>query len=210
MNNIIEALKWRYATKKYNADKKISTEDFETLKEVLTLVPTSSGIQALKFLVIENPEIRKQLQAVSYNQSQIVDASHLIVMCAYNEYTEDHANDFINLSKDIRQLSEEGVSNFRNYLNFAVLPRPIDKQMDSHAKQTYIALGMLLSAAAEMNIDATPMEGFLPEEYDRILGLEGKNLKSIVICALGYRADDDANASYPKVRKPLTEMIETI
>lgn len=210
MSRLIEDLRWRYATKKFNPDKLISTQDFETLKEVLSLVPTSNGLQPFKFLIIENKAIREQLKARSWNQSQITDASHLIVMCSYIDLNEGHIDSYITLNADQRKIAEEKLEKFSSHLKRTVTSQSIEEKASSNEKQVYIALGHLLHAAAQLRIDASPMEGFEPEGYDEILGLSAKNLRATVVCALGYRADDDTYQHMQKVRKAHDDLFEIV
>lgn len=210
MKQLIDDLNWRYATKKYDSSKKINLTDFETLKHVLSLVPTSSGLQPYQFLIIENPEIRAQLREKSYNQSQITDASHLIVMCALNSVDEVYVDKYMDRSVELRGLNPADVEGYRNHLKNSVAKADAGIQLRSNAKQAYIALGQLLQTAAQLRIDATPMEGFSPEGYDEVLGLKEKNLTAVVVCALGFRSDEDAFQHLKKVRKPAEELFETI
>lgn len=210
MKQLIDDLNWRYATKKYDSSKKITQTDFETLKHVLSLVPTSNGLQPYQFLIIENPEIRAQLREKSYNQSQITDASHLIVMCALNSIDEVYVDKYMDRSVELRGLNPADVEGYRNHLKNLVAKADAGIQLRSNAKQAYIALGQLLQTAAQLRIDATPMEGFSPEGYDEVLGLKEKNLTAVVVCALGFRSDEDAFQHLKKVRKPAEELFETI
>lgn len=210
MSQLIEDLQWRYATKKFNPDKLISPKEFGILKDVLSLVPTSNGLQPFKFLVIENPETRKKLRERSWNQSQITDASHLIVMCSFIDLNENHIDSFIDLNSSEREIEAERLNNFSSHLKRTVTAQSVEEKSSANEKQVYIALGHLLHAAAQMRIDSSPMEGFEPEGYDEILGLSAQNLKAVVACALGYRADDDAYQHMKKVRKGHDDLFETI
>lgn len=210
MKQLIDDLNWRYATKKYDSSKKISQKDFETLKHVLTLVPTSNGLQPFKFLIIENPEIRAKLREKSYNQSQITDASHLIVMCAYNSIDEAYIDNYMDRSVEVRGLNPADVEGFRMHLKNSVAQSDSELQLRANAKQAYIALGQLLQTAAQLRIDASPMEGFSTEGYDEVLGLNEKNLTAVVVCALGYRHEEDDFQHLKKVRKPAEELFEVI
>ena len=210
MSRLIEDLKWRYATKKFNRDKLISREDFEILKDVLALVPTSNGLQPFKFLIIENPEIREKLRGKSWNQSQVTDASHLIVMCSFIDLNESHIDSFIHLNANERAVEAEKLLGFSSHLKRTVSSQSIEEKTSANEKQVYIALGHLLHAAAQMRIDSSPMEGFEPAGYDEILALSAQNLKATVVCALGYRADDDPYQHLKKVRKAQDELFEVI
>ena len=210
MSQIIEDLNWRYATKKYDASKKINAADLEILKNVLALVPTSNGLQPFKFLIIENPATRVKLREQSYNQSQITDASHLIVLCAFTDINAEYVEDYLELNSIRREINMENLAGFRNHLHRTVVSKNKAELFENNAKQVYIALGHLLHAAAQLRIDATPMEGFSAEGYDKILGLSAKNLHASVACTLGFRAEDDANQHLKKVRKSHENLFEVI
>ncbi|WP_321334923.1 NAD(P)H-dependent oxidoreductase [uncultured Bacteroides sp.] len=209
MSTTIENLKWRYATKKYDTSKKITKEHLQILKDTISLTPTSFGLQPFKVLFIENPEIRKQLHAVSWGQSPVVDASYLVVFANYNDIDANYIDAYLKNIETTRGVSQEAL---------APLKSKIDSSIETFgdylpvwtSKQTYIALGILLNAAAELHIDATPMEGFDKEQYNRILGLTEKGLSASVIAAIGYRHAEDHHQHFVKVRKPETEMFETI
>lgn len=210
MNSLIDDLQWRYSVKKYNPAKKISQADFDILKQVLSLVPTSNGLQPYKFLIIEDPEIRKQLREKSFNQSQITDASHLIVMCAYNTLSENDIDGFMNLNASVREVSLESLRPYREHLHRSLLKRTDYEHLRSNEKQCYIALGQLIQAAALLRIDSTPMEGFLPAGYNEVLNLSEQNLNATVVCALGYRAEEDPFQHMRKVRKQHLLIFEII
>jgi nitroreductase / dihydropteridine reductase len=208
--HILDALNWRYATKKFDSSKKISTKDLETLKEVLRLTPSSYGLQPWKFLIIENQALRQQLREKSWGQSQVTDASHLIVFCSYLDLKEEHidnhiANTSITRNQDIANLA--GYGNFVKKTLSNLSPNDISTWS---SKQLYIALGQLMLACAEMKIDATPMEGFEPAGYDEILGLKAKNLHATLVCPIGYRHVEDDAQFNNKVRKSGEEVFETI
>jgi nitroreductase len=210
MSQIIEDLKWRYATKKYDSSKKISESDLDILKNVLTLVPTSNGLQPFRFLIVENPELREKLREKSYNQSQITDASHLVVMCAFKNIDSDFVENYLMLNSNYRNIPMENLAGFRNHLHRTVVSKSEYEILEANSKQVYIALGHLLHAAAQLRIDASPMEGFEANEYDEILGLSEKNLEATVVCALGYRSEEDAYQFQNKVRKSQEDLFEVI
>ena len=210
MNTIIEDLKWRYAVKKFDSAKKISDDDFNTLKESLRLTPTSYGLQAFSILNIESVTIREQLASVSYGQRQVVDASHLFVLCAYKSVREEDVDAYMNLVSNTRNLPVENLNDFANLIKGTVNSRSEEEVLFWTSKQTYIALGQLLHSCASLRIDATPMEGFDVSKYDEILGLSDKNLTATLVCPVGYRHSDDKSQHNPKVRKSLDDLIETI
>ena len=210
MNNFIENQNWRYATKKFDATKKVSTEDLETLKKAIQLSTSSYGLQLYKVFIIENPEVRAQLQPVSWGQSQIVDASHLLVFANIVNVQESHIDAYVQNIADTRGLSVEDLKGYSDFMKSKIVPLPVEQKAVWTSKQTYLALGNLLNAAAELKIDVTPMEGFEPEKYNEILGLDKLGLNASLVAAIGYRHEEDATQHYAKVRKPIEELFETI
>lgn len=208
MMQLIEDLRWRYSTKKFDSTKTISDADFKVLMEVIALVPSSNGLQPYKFMVVENPEIRQKLREKSWNQSQVTDASHLVVMCAYIQLNEWHIDEFITLNQVVRAAEPEKLVGFSMHLKNSIISKPLEEMTANNENQVYIALGHLLHAAAQMRIDSSPMEGFQKQAYDEILGLKEKNLKSVVVCALGYRSEEDAYQHQKKVRKNVGDLFE--
>ncbi|MPT34885.1 NAD(P)H-dependent oxidoreductase [Flavobacterium sp. WV_118_3] len=206
MSNLIETLNWRYATKKFDATKKISNEDLDTLKEVIRLSASSYGLQPYKVLIIENPELRAKLQPVSWGQSQIVDASHLLVFANMTDFGGEQIDAFLNNIVETRQIPMESIAGYGDFMKSKLTTLPADKLSNWTSKQTYIALGNLLSAAAELKIDATPMEGFEAEKVNEILGLNELGLNASLIATLGYRHEEDATQHYAKVRKSNEEL----
>ncbi|MEO4006126.1 NAD(P)H-dependent oxidoreductase [Flavobacterium sp. CAU 1735] len=206
MSNLIETLKWRYATKKFDATKKISNEDLETLKEAIRLSASSYGLQPYKVLIIENPEVRAKLQPVSWGQSQIVEASHLLVFANMTDFGAEQIDAFLNNIVETRQIPMESIAGYGDFMKSKLTTLPADKLSNWTSKQTYIALGNLLSAAAELKIDATPMEGFEAEKVNEILGLNELGLNASLIATLGYRHEEDATQHYAKVRKSNEEL----
>ena len=210
MNNFIENQNWRYATKKFDATKKVSTEDLETLKKAIQLSSSSYGLQLYKVFIIENPEVRAQLQPASWGQSQIVDASHLLVFANIVNVQESHIDAYVQNIADTRGLSVEDLKGYSDFMKSKIVPLPVEQKAVWTSKQTYLALGNLLNAAAELKIDVTPMEGFEPEKYNEILGLDKLGLNASLVAAIGYRHEEDATQHYAKVRKPIEELFETI
>jgi nitroreductase len=210
MKTIIDNLNWRYATKKFDSTKKIAQEDLETLLEVLRLTPSSYGLQPYKFLVIENKEIREKLKEKSWGQSQITDASHLIVLCPYLDIEDFHIDAHVANSANARGIEVEALKGFGDSMKKTMNQLDMQKKQIWNSKQTYIALGQLLHACADMKIDATPMEGFDPAGYDEVLGLTEKNLLASLVCPVGYRSEEDANQHFKKVRKSQEDLVEFI
>ncbi|MEY3198517.1 MAG: hypothetical protein RJA13_475 [Bacteroidota bacterium] len=197
----LENLNWRYATKKFDATKKISDADLNTLLEVVNLAPSSYGLQPLKVLVIENKEIREKLKEKSWNQAQVTDASHLLVLCSYLKFEEKHINDHIENTASIREMDAALLKGYGDFMKNAIGNLSDEQQKNWNSKQTYIALGHLLDACAEMRIDSVPMEGFDPAGYDEILHLTAQNLHASLVCPIGYRSEEDATQHQKKVRK---------
>ena len=207
---IIEHLQWRYATKKFDPTLKVSEEAIEQLKKVIQLSATSYGLQAFKVLIITNPTIKKQLQAASWNQSQVVDASHLIVFCNCKVVTDEQIDTFIQLKSGVQKIPLEALDGYGNFMKTKLGELSPNEIKEWTAKQTYIALGKLLVACAELQIDTCPMEGFEPEKYDEILGLTEQNLTASVVAAVGYRSEEDKAQFAPKVRKEMEELFVEI
>jgi nitroreductase len=210
MNNFIENQNWRYATKKFDATKKVSAEDLETLKKAIQLSSSSYGLQLYKVFIIENPAIRAQLQPVSWGQSQIVEASHLFVFANVVDVQENHIDNYVQNIANTRGLALEDLKGYSDFMKSKIVSLPVEQKAVWTSKQTYLALGNLLNAAAELKIDVTPMEGFEPEKYNEILGLNKLGLNASLVATVGYRHEEDATQHYAKVRKPIEELFETI
>ncbi|MAB48076.1 MAG: NAD(P)H-dependent oxidoreductase [Flavobacteriaceae bacterium] len=206
MNKIIENLKWRYATKKFDTSKTISNEDFETLKKAMQLTASSYGLQPYKILNIEDKEIREKLRAASWNQSQIEDASHMIVLANMTDFGDELVDDYFENVIDTRNVTKEDVTDYANTIKSTIGQLSQEQKAVWTAKQAYIVVGNLLSAAAQLKIDACPMEGFQSEEYNKILDLNSKNLNAAVVVTLGYRSEEDDTQHYEKVRKPENQL----
>jgi nitroreductase len=210
MSTFIENQNWRYATKKFNSDKKISNSDLEILKEAIQLSSSSYGLQPYKVLIIENEEIRKQLQPASWGQSQITEASHLFVFASVTNVDAEYITHYAENMAKTRNIPFDSVKGYADFMIGNITTLTPEKQIIWAQKQAYLALGNLLNAAAELKIDVTPMEGFLPEQYNEILGLKEKGLHATLVATIGYRHDEDDTQHYAKVRKPITELFETI
>lgn len=210
MHKIIEDLNWRYATKRFNPEEKIKKKDLEIIKEGLRLVATSYGLQSMKFLFIEDPVIRQKLMEASYNQKQVVDASHLLVMCSYVDIDDTVIDNYAENIAETRDQQLEELDGFANHMKKAMRNMDPQDKLNWSKKQVYIALGHLLSILATLRIDSTPMEGFKADEYDRILGLKEKNLTAVLVCPIGFRHSDDHAQHRAKVRKSISNLFETI
>lgn len=208
MKNIIQALNWRYATKKFDTTKKLSAEQLETLLESLRLTASSYGLQPWKFLVIENPALRTQIRAAAWDQSQVTDASHLVVLCAKTDVNDAAVDEYMAAIAVTRSIPVEGLAGFSQMLKGAISGKTQSDLTTWAAKQVYIALGTLLTSAALLEIDACPMEGFDPAAVNTILGLDSQNLTATVLCPLGFRDSSDDTITRTKVRFPKEKVVE--
>lgn len=207
---IIEQLNWRYAVKAYDATKKVSDEDWATIEASLSLAPSSFGIQPYKFYVINDPEVREKLKPAAWGQSQITDASHLVVIAYKRTLSDDDIEHFIERIAEVRGVEKATVAEYGNVVKGSAKKAVDNGYIETwNSRQAYIALGFLLETAALLGIDATPMEGFDTAQFNEILGLT--DYSAVVVAAVGYRnAEQDWLAPLPKVRKPESEIIERI
>ncbi len=210
MHTIIEDLNWRYAVKKFDPTQKVNDSDLEIIRESLRLSASSYGLQPLKYLFVENPELREKLVKASYNQRQVAEASHFLVICVIDELTEDHIDDYMQNTAKTNEINPQSLAGFRSMIINSTGKMQRHELRDWMSKQAYIALGQLLHTCASLRIDSTPMEGFNKEEYDEILQLKEKNLRSVLACPIGYRHTDDPYLKRKKVRKSLSDLFETI
>jgi nitroreductase len=205
--NIIANLKWRYAVKKFDTDKMLSTAQIEVLKEAFNLTATSYGLQPLKLVIIKNKEIQEKLLPFSWNQKQIVQASHLFVICIQDHYTSKEVENYFNLVQKIRNTPDDIINPFKKFLTSEIEKKTQEELFNSNKNQAYIALGNLLTVCASQEIDSCPMEGFTPEKYNEILDLKTRNLNAVLVLPVGFRASDDYMKDLPKVRKELSESV---
>ncbi len=210
MSTFIENQNWRYATKKFDTVKIVSDSDLEILKEAIQLSTSSYGLQLFKVFIIENPAIRAELKPASWGQSQIVDASHLIVFANYTKYSEDDINEYIKLVTVTRDLQDDALAGYSGFMKSTLQKLSEADFQNWTAKQTYLALGNLLNAAAELHIDACPMEGFDAKQYNEILGLDQLNLSASLVAPIGYRSATDETQHLKKVRKSKDDLFITI
>lgn len=201
---------WRYATKKFDASKKISTEDLNTLKEAIRLSSSSYGLQPYKVIFVENPELRAKIQPAAWGQSQIVDASHLIVFANITNFGNAEIDNALNNFTSTRGLPSDALNGYGDFMKSKISNLPVEARNTWTSKQTYLALGNLLNAAAELKIDVTPMEGFEPALVNEILGLEKLGLNASLIATIGYRHEGDETQHYKKVRKSNEELFITL
>lgn len=205
-NTFIENQNWRYATKKFDASKKISSQDLETLKEAIRLSSSSYGLQPYKIFIIEDTDLREKLKPAAWNQTQITDASQLIVFANITNFGDSHIDEYLNNIVNTRSLALESIEGYGSFMKSKILSLTNEERSNWTSKQTYLALGNLLNAAADLKIDVTPMEGFEKEAFNEILGLKEKGLNASVIATIGYRHEEDATQHYKKVRKSNEEL----
>ena len=208
---LIEKLNWRYATKKMDPTKKIPKEKLERILDAIRLAPTSSGLQPFEVLNIISTELRDKIRKVAWNQSQVTEASHLLVFAAWDNYTEERINavyDNINMERGV---PNEGLEAYRQRLLSTYPTRDAQTNYEHAARQAYIAFGFALAAAAVEEVDATPMEGFEPEKVDEILGLRARGLRSVLLLPLGFRdANNDWLVNLKKVRRARKELFTDV
>lgn len=203
---LIHALNWRYAVKRMNGNK-VPQEKVDTILEATRLSASSFGLQPYKILVIENEALRKQIQQVAYNQPQITECSHLLVFAAYDDITEASVEEYINHIAKVRDIATESLNGFRSTLLNVANTGTKEQHYQWAARQTYIAFGTAIVAAAGEEVDATPMEGFNAEALDTLLHLKEQGLRSVTLLALGYRNTDlDVLSRAKKVRKKTEDM----
>ncbi|HEY3269866.1 MAG TPA: NAD(P)H-dependent oxidoreductase [Geothrix sp.] len=207
--SLLQQLNWRYATKKFDPTKKISTADWSVIEQALILTPSSYGLQPWKFIVVTDPALKAKLRPASWNQSQVEDCSHLVVLTARQDITEADVDHFIERIAEVRGVSIESLAGYKGYMVGDLVNGPRHAIIHEWAaRQTYIALGNLMTAAALLGVDACPFEGIEPAKYDEILGLKGTGYATISACPLGYRAADDKYASAHKVRFEAKDVVE--
>lgn len=210
-SQLLDALNWRYATKTFDATKKIPEATWKALEETLVLSPSSFGLQPYRFLIVKDPAIRAQLKPHSWNQTQVVDASHYIVLAGRTAMTETEVDRFLDRVVEVRSIPKESLDGYRGMMYGSLLSPGAEMRIPHWAAlQAYIALGNLMTSAALLGVDTCAIEGFAPTEYDAILGLKEQGYASVVCCALGYRHSEDKHASAAKVRFPSSDLIKTI
>jgi len=210
MNPYIESLHWRYATKVFDASKKVSESDLEILKEAVQLSASSYGLQPYKVFIIEDENLREQLKPLSWNQSQITDASHLFLFANNIKMQGEEIEGFMNEVERIRGIEREKLEGYGAFVKSKTATLSPDEKNHWTAKQAYIALGNLLSAAAFLRIDTCAIEGFETEKVNELLNLKNRGYNASVMIAIGYRSEDDKNQFLKKVRTPLPDLFETL
>ena len=209
-NDLLAALRFRYATKAFDPARKIPVETWDAIEKSLVLTPSSFGLQPWKFLVVKNPEIREKLKAASWNQPQLIEASHLVVLTARTDLTQADIDSWIARLSEIQGTPIEALAGLSGMISsFSSAMTPAEKQA-WNTRQVYIALGQLMTSAAVLGIDSCPLEGISPADYDTIIGLSGTGYATAVACALGYRSPEDKYAVAPKARFADVQVIEHV
>lgn len=207
---LLASLEWRYATKAFDT-RKLPDATWAALEESLRLTPSSFGLQPWKFIVVNDPAVRAKLRPVSWNQSQVTDASHLVVFARRTEMTEADVNEFFNQIVSDRKIDASVIEPYRQMMIGGVVQgKDAAAQKDWAARQLYIALGQLMGAAAALAVDTCALEGIDPAAYTEILGLKGTGYEAVVACAVGYRSAEDKYASLKKVRYPAARVISRV
>ena len=208
MSELIDSLKWRYATKKFDSSKKLSDEQVSTLAESLQLSASSFGLQPWKFIFVSDQDIKRELFEHSWKQNQVKDCSHHLVFCHKEDFTHQDVDHFLESCVDQRSVELESLKSYGDVIKAFLAKRPKEQKQQWMKDQVYLALGGLLVTCAVLQIDACPMEGIVPKEYDRVLGLDQSGWMTTVACALGFRSSDDKYSKLAKVRYPLEEVVE--
>ena len=210
MSAFLEQQNWRYATKKFDATKKISNEDLSILKEAIRLSSSSYGLQPYQVFIIESKDLRAKIQPAAWGQAQIVDASHLFVFANQTDVTNEDIDKYLKNVSETRNIPETALAGYGGFMKNGIGAKSIAEKTDWTSKQTYLALANLMNAAAELKIDVTPMEGFVPSEVNEILGFNELGLNTSLIAPVGYRSEEDATQHQKKVRKSNEELFITL
>lgn len=206
-DSLLAALRWRYATKSFDATRKIPAETWDAIEESLVLTPSSFGLQPWKFMVIQDPGMRSNLLAESWRQTQVTDASHFVVLTARTDLTSGDVETWIARMSEIQGAPVEALAPLKGMIEGFAQGMSHEARHAWNVRQCYIALGQLMASAATLGIDTCPMEGISTAGYDHLLGLEGSGYATVVACALGYRSADDKYAATPKARFDRSQVI---
>ena len=204
--NIIESLEWRYATKKFDSEKKLSDKQIADIKKALMLTPSSFGLQPWKFVLISDQETKNQLVEHSWGQEQVKDASHVLVLCRSEVSGETMVHNYLADMMEETWASESDLEWYKNMMLGFFKNMPSDFEKTWSDKQIYIALGNIMTVLAAMEIDACPMEWFISAKYDEILGLKDKDLASVLVLPIGFRSEEDSYAKRPKIRYDVNKL----
>ncbi|QMV66899.1 NAD(P)H-dependent oxidoreductase [Sphingobacterium paramultivorum] len=205
---LLDTLEWRYATKKYDPTKKVAQEDLDKILEAARMAPSSSGLQQFRVIVITNQELKEKIVPVAWGQQIVADSSHLLVFAGWNSYTDERIDNTFDKMNALRGLPLDTTDEYKNRLKAQLSSLSGEQQAAHAAKQAYIAFGLAIAQAAELGVDATPMEGFSNAELDELLGLDKLGLKSAVMLPLGYRMEEqDWLLKLKKFRLPKEEFL---
>ncbi len=205
-----EKLSWRYAVKKFNVDRIVAESDVHEILAAGNLTASSFGLQPYRFVVVRDQSIQDQLVAASWSQNQVAEASHVIVIAIRTNIDRQYITDYVAMVESERELPDGSLGQFRDMM-LGFVEKMNDEEIRLWAtKQAYIALGSMLAECADLRVDSCPMEGFLPDQYNQILGLGDHQLHATLVLPIGYRAEDDKHQHLKKVRKPLDEMVVRI
>ncbi|MCM4169691.1 NAD(P)H-dependent oxidoreductase [Arenibacter sp. H213] len=210
MSNYLDTLNWRYATKKFDTSKKVSPEKLESLLDAISLSASSYGLQPYEIFVIEDKEVREKLRPAAWDQAQITESSHVIILANQSTFGEELVDDYLENVSATRNIPLESLGGRADFMKSKLVTLPESEKASWTARQAYLALGNLLSAAADLKIDSCPMEGFDAPDINEILGLTEKGLNAAVLVAIGYRSEEDTTQHNKKVRKPKKELITHI
>lgn len=205
--SILHTLQWRYATKQFDSNKKVSEDDITELLTATNLSASAYGLQPYKLYIIHNDALQKELREYSYHQSQITDASHIFVFAAKTDISPEYISEYITRTEQVRNMQPGSLETYKQSILGAFAGKSQSDILAWSQKQAYLALGTLLIAGADLKIDICPMEGFIPDDYNRILGLHEKGLHATVVAAVGYRSHQDSLATAHKSRKPLEDLV---
>lgn len=205
-DTLVNQMRWRYAVKRFDPARKLSSQDWDALETALVLSPSSYGLQPWKFLVVQSPEVRKKLTPASWNQTQVEECSHYVVFLNKKGMDEKHLDEYLSTIVNTRKVTLESLGGYRKMILSSM---PL-MSADWAGHQVYIALGTLMTAAAMMGIDACPLEGIDRAKYDEILGLDGSGFSTLVCCAVGYRSKEDKYANAAKVRFDRKDIVQYI
>ncbi len=210
-DKVLEALNWRYATKKFDPARKIPAEIWNVLEQSLVLSPSSFGLQPWKFLVVQKPELRQKLSAVSWGQTQPIDCSHFVVFLGQKGLNAEDTDRYLNRSVELRGGTVEALKGYRDVIVGSLEKARAGGYLDVwQSRQVYIALGEFMTAAALLGVDTCPMEGLDASKYDEILGIDTSKWGTLCACPVGYRAADDKYATAKKVRYATNELVSYI
>ena len=203
-------LRWRYAVKKFDDAKPVSEATIDAILEAGNLTASSFGLQPYQFVVVKDQTVQDKLVEASWNQNQVAEASHLIIIAVRSDVDHDYINDYVAMIESQRDMPAGALDPYKDMILGSIGRMAPDALHSWAVKQAYIVMGSMLAACADLQVDSCPMEGFLPAQYDEILGLDERNLNSVLVLPIGYRAEDDKHQHYKKVRKPLEEMVVRI